>query len=302
MKPSFAVVGAGVSGSFAAWTLRKATSASVKVFEMGRGSGGRCSSRKSREMPGFYVDHGCPAFTASSKLLGWKEIVQELEKKKIVEEWKCSAGFLSASGEPSAASCPPLYRGIGGMETMCEKLLEDCDVSFNTVVRNVEREGSKWILYNKNEEELARVDHLVISSLAIACSLRWDRIFGGIAPLVKSAEMLQEPSLIELSKQLDENGDNASPVFSVLMGFKREKADWLADLPFDLSIVQGHQDISKVVKNRCDTANYDTVVVHSTHSFAADATDVFGSQSAVSRLQEKSASTLEKNKVYKLRP
>ena len=61
MSRRFVVIGAGVSGSFCAHTLSRATGAAVSVFEMGRGAGGRCSSRRTRSSPGLYVDHGCRA-------------------------------------------------------------------------------------------------------------------------------------------------------------------------------------------------------------------------------------------------
>merc|ERR1719440_865040 len=102
-KPSFAVIGAGVSGSFCAWTLLRSQQAStVKVFEMGRGAGGRCSSRRTRDITGFYVDHGCPAFTASDAVPGWAETVGSLESAGVIEKWNCTTGVIDTTAESKA--------------------------------------------------------------------------------------------------------------------------------------------------------------------------------------------------------
>jgi len=96
-------------------------------------------------------------------------------------------------------------------------------------------------------------------------------------------------------ERLNAAGDTARPVFSLIMAFERGKAP---ALPFDLSVVKGHEDISKVVLNQCQSAEFDTVVVHSTHGFASQATDVFGSQSAVAKLQASPCSILGILSIY----
>jgi len=298
-KPSFGIIGAGVSGSFAAWTLLNSTNAAaVKVFEMGRGAGGRCSSRRTREIKGFYVDHGCPAFTATEKVPGWKDTVATLVDRGLIEHWKCTTGYLESDGRAAEAACEPLYRGINGMDSMCTRLLEGAETNFSTAVKHIDHDGKQWVLYDKTKSELARVDHLVITSVAIACNIRWARIFGeGPSPLMQCAEKLQSPMMSQCVEMLDRNGDSAKPVFSLLMAYERGLAP---ALPFDLNIVRGHPHISKVVHNQCGTAQYDTIVVHSTHEFAQQATDVFGSKSSVSQMQDKPRSDDSKQREVEL--
>ena len=86
---------------------------------------------------------------------------------------------------------------------------------------------------------------------------------------------------------LEAKGDTAKPVFTILMAFKTELAKWLENIPFDLTIVQGNPVVYKIVRNRCKTADYVTVTVHSTHEFAAKSVNVYGSKSSVARLQGK---------------
>ena len=124
--------------------------AAVTVFEMGRGAGGRCSSRRTREIPGLYIDHGCPAFTADGTP-EWLEIVKDLVASGSLEPWNCSTGFLEGS-EAKAAPCPQLYRGPNGMDNFCTRLLQGCETRFSTVVSGLERQNGQWILQGKDGE------------------------------------------------------------------------------------------------------------------------------------------------------
>ena len=156
------------------------------------------------------------------------------------------------------------------------------------VSRQVEFDGKEWTVYDGKENELARADHLIVSSMAIACSLRWQRLFGNTAPLTECSQRLEHPELSAHVEVLEANGDTSKPVFSLLMAFERGKADWIQNVPFDLNVVREHPCIAKVVRNRCETAEYDSITVHSTHEFAQQAADVFGSKSSVAAFQASS--------------
>ena len=56
-----AILGGGVSGCSSALHLSK-LGYCVSLFEMGRGCGGRASSRKTRSQPNLVVNHGAPTF------------------------------------------------------------------------------------------------------------------------------------------------------------------------------------------------------------------------------------------------
>ena len=192
------------------------------------------------------------------------------------------------------------------MDSLCTHLLTDTEHNFSTAVQQVglplpaaailslkvqvEFDGSEWLLYGAENCELGRADHLVVSSMAIACSLRWQRLFGTKAPLVELATRAGDGALSQCTATLDANGDSARPVFTLLMAFERtdDQHYWLDNLPFDLNVVKGHPEIAKIVRNQCATAAYDTITIHSTHEFAQQAADVFGSKSSVALLQQPS--------------
>merc|ERR1719491_694509 len=56
-----AIIGGGVSGCAAARRLAQLDpSAEITVYEIGRGPGGRSSTRKTRSMPNVRINHGSP--------------------------------------------------------------------------------------------------------------------------------------------------------------------------------------------------------------------------------------------------
>ena len=119
----------------------------------------------------------------------------------------------------------------------------------------------------------------------MACGARWSKIFGKTSSPPLHEFTSEDPELKKAVEILEAKGDIAKPVFTVLMSFKTELAKWLENIPFDLTIVQGNPIVYKIVRNRCKTADYVTVTVHSTHEFAAKSVTVYGSKSSVARLQ-----------------
>ena len=97
---------------------------------MGRGCGGRASSRRTRSQPNLVVNHGTPSFDVRTDR--GREIVKHLESKGFVKEYKGIRGILSAeegfkkspveSGTHFVGCSPD---GGGGMNGVCEGLLAD---------------------------------------------------------------------------------------------------------------------------------------------------------------------------------
>ena len=56
-----AIIGGGVSGCASARRLAQlAPTAQITLYEIGRGPGGRASTRKTRSLPGVCINHGAP--------------------------------------------------------------------------------------------------------------------------------------------------------------------------------------------------------------------------------------------------
>ena len=169
IMPRVAVLGAGITGSFFVKTLLDACKNSSKpalqrltvdVFEGGRGSGGRCSSRKSTEERlgpsglDMAITHGTPAFDAKSEQ--FRDIAEDLVHQGLLERWDdCRMGIVEVGekGVPKGESVdahnvfhvPPnthtLYRGrpeTNRMEGVCDVLLEGATLRPKILVSRIE--------------------------------------------------------------------------------------------------------------------------------------------------------------------
>jgi renalase len=123
------VIGAGISGLFAAGKLRT-QGFRVLVIDKGRGVGGRVSRRRFGDVA---FDHGAQHFTARTS--AFIKIVDEWEKLGIVKVW--STGFLHASGKIDDDG-DRRYCGVGGMTSIPKYLAQGIDIRFGCKVDHVE--------------------------------------------------------------------------------------------------------------------------------------------------------------------
>mmetsp|Transcript_33449 Transcript_33449/g.66598 ORF Transcript_33449/g.66598 Transcript_33449/m.66598 type:complete len:548 (-) Transcript_33449:304-1947(-) len=94
----------------------------VEIFEMGRGVGGRASTRLSRDVPGLAVNHGAPYFEVTSAKTA--SVCEELVTLGALAEWDASSigghihsstGAFEAFSEPPLTNPPPAgVAGSGG--------------------------------------------------------------------------------------------------------------------------------------------------------------------------------------------
>ena len=80
VKPTIAIIGAGLSGLSLANGLKE--NDSVTIFLKAGGVGGRLSTRYADN---FHFDHGAQFFTARSKSL--QRVLKPFIEKQIVQEW-----------------------------------------------------------------------------------------------------------------------------------------------------------------------------------------------------------------------
>jgi hypothetical protein len=243
LRPRIAVLGAGVTGaSFVDACLARlggGAAAEVHVFEMGRGAGGRCSTRMG-------VRHGTPAFAVSSRKDGgdggdrgdggegdeFAQTVRDYEARGLVHRWQdaalgvVDAGVLREQGTAAAAVVPgggsgdafALYR-VGS--NMCEELLQHASTHFGACVHRIARETldpkqrdskKRWFLYGSEDEAMghdAGFDWIVVTSLVSANQERWHATFGGTPPLrdlhdvLRNSTNVNDGSPSELSPGID---------------------------------------------------------------------------------------------------
>jgi len=79
-----AIIGGGIAGCAAARSvsLNDPGRASVTVYEIGRGAGGRASTRRTRSIPGLHINHGAPY--ADIRTVEGKKLVRDLKLAEFV--------------------------------------------------------------------------------------------------------------------------------------------------------------------------------------------------------------------------
>ena len=252
-----AVLGGGVSGCSSALHLSK-LGYCVSLFEMGRGCGGRASTRRTRSQPNLIVNHGAPSFDVRTDR-GF-EIVKKLETKGFVKEYSGIRGILSAENgfqkspvEPGThfVGCSP--DGLGGMNGICEGLLaesmyEENRISchYRTMVHTLvpklhEEQGNVngWSLFDKNGLPVggetqdqdgsasSHFDWIVIAGSGLAHP-RWKKTFGYDAPLLSAISKLDHCSGyvdMKLKKSLKVIGEQDSKPCLVVMSYARGVPD-----------------------------------------------------------------------------
>lgn len=123
----FIIIGAGLSGSYAASKLVK-TGKSVLVLEKSRGIGGRCSTKP---ISSDIVDYGCQYINPKTNLV--KNILKDLEKNKIlnlVEIKKAKKVYIS----PYGINKVPQYFSM------------NVPVLTNTRVHKIDKNYSHWLI------------------------------------------------------------------------------------------------------------------------------------------------------------
>jgi predicted NAD/FAD-dependent oxidoreductase len=125
-----AIIGAGMAG-LAAGTRLTAAGHDVRLFDKGRGAGGRMASRRVETAAGQAVfDHGAQYFT-----------VRDADFAACVATWG-RAGRVA----PWPAAGPTAFVGTPAMNAPLRAMAERLDVRWQARVDTVERDGNDWHL------------------------------------------------------------------------------------------------------------------------------------------------------------
>ena len=293
---SIAVIGAGVSGcAFVAQLRRLGYTGALSLWETGRGPGGRASTRRSRQDHGLRIDHGAPLLniTGATEPL----LLQPLLAGGWIEPWPGLIAQLQGEatlrpGQADALGLGQLYRGRGGMDHLCKGLLslageagEAWQPHYGTLVRHLYWKDGLWQLLDREGELLGQAHWLVLSSTLLAHP-RSRQIFGWEeVPLKQAAERLGDLRLEHALTVIA--GIRTEARSNLLVLLDAAAAGPWASLPFSLlhfdAAAQQRWGLQRITiqplaDGRC------AVVAHSSHSFAADHLDVYGTHSAVARM------------------
>ena len=169
--PEVAVIGAGVSGLFAARTLQD-HGLKVTVFEKGRGVGGRMSTRRigSRDRA-MTFDHGAQYFTARDPRFiryvdTWIEqgLVAKWPDKRLGLDQRIVA--LQNGVEILESNSDERFVAVPTMNSICQHLARNIEVRIQTRVASVVPFGNGVELFNDAGNSMGKFDRLIVSAPA----------------------------------------------------------------------------------------------------------------------------------------
>lgn len=315
-----AIIGAGAAGSSCAWQLlsqaaKQQKQVSVTLFEMGRGAGGRCATRRSRDLPGAAgLNHGAPLFhLRRDPDPGVAPLVQALLQSGHMERWNGTAGCFDVTtaesrctgtasrGQPTdEAEQFDLFVGKPGMSKLADGILQlagglgSLETRFNTKISVIQpsTQGVGWSLFQQDGTALGEFDWLVVTSASLAHP-RWRQTFGEEPPMLKAAREVDSPKLGEAVQHVGALRFEGAQVAMLAWALEGDAtggiAETFAALPFDVMDVAGDAVLAKVVR-QSSAAPYALLVLHSTAEFAQKYADVFSGSGTTARVGTKTAS------------
>ncbi len=246
--PRVAVIGAGISGLFAARTLAD-HGLSVTVFDKGRGVGGRMSTRRFDGQPSF--DHGAQYFTARDGR--FQRYVRSWIKQGIVAQWPniesnpaqnivvLKNGHKSRKQDSNAR-----FVGIPGMNSICKHLAIDLEVRTSTRIQTIEMQDFGIRLTDGAGQSLGEFDRLVVS-----------------APAAQTAELLVNfPTLAAPISQIQMN-----PCWSLMVSFEHTIADdWVGAFIHDSILTWAARNSTKPSRPN----DREHLILHAGHEWTAE--------------------------------
>lgn len=140
-----AIVGAGFSG-LSAGTALKERGYEVRIFDKGRGAGGRAARRRAGELQ---FDHGAQYFTTRAP--EFEKQVVAWRTAGIVAPWNPTLVVLENGKAEEKRSGPPRYVGTPGMNAPAKALASELEVSYTTKITAVASNRSGYVLTDEEE-------------------------------------------------------------------------------------------------------------------------------------------------------
>jgi len=162
------IIGAGISACvFASKYLQNNVSKRIALIEVGRGLGGRSSTRISKRFKGWKLNHGAPNFNivnSKDNLLLKNYINQLLENKfiKIDDSELINLGDENKleTFKKSKFHCGYSYLSSFSMGELSQKIIElndlkdKIDLFLETLIVDLQFNNNEWILTSKNGDKL----------------------------------------------------------------------------------------------------------------------------------------------------
>ena len=204
-KYDLLIIGGGISACvFASKYMQKNLKKKIALIEIGRGLGGRSSTRISKRYKGWELNHGAPNFNIfnAKKNLLLKGYINELLDNKFIKiddsELVCLGTVLDLETiKKSQFYCGINYRSLFSMSQLCKKIIElndlkgKIDFYFETLIVDLQFQNNEWTIKSKNGD--------IYKSKSIICSTN--------LLLHKRSLQILNINQIPLRKAIPENND-----------------------------------------------------------------------------------------------
>jgi len=161
------IIGGGISACvFASKYLKNNITKKVGLIEIGRGLGGRSSTRISKKYKGWKLNHGSPNFNISKSKnnLLLKRYIDELLGNKYIKIDDSEISFLSEDSnletiKKSKFYCGVNYQSLDSMSELSKKIIElnnlkkEIDFFFETLIVDMKFHNNEWLLTSINGDK-----------------------------------------------------------------------------------------------------------------------------------------------------
>ncbi len=161
------IIGGGISACvFASKYLNNNIKKKIALIEIGRGLGGRSSTRISKGFKGWKLNHGSPNLniTNSNNNPLLKSYIDELIENKFIKIDDSEIFFLNEDSntetiKKSEFSCGENYLPLDSMSRLSQNIIESnnlkgkIDFFFETLILDLQFDDKEWVLLSKNGEK-----------------------------------------------------------------------------------------------------------------------------------------------------
>jgi len=162
------IIGGGISACvFASQYLKNNITKKVGLIEIGRGLGGRSSTRISKKYTGWKLNHGSPNFNISNNKnnLLLKSYIDELLENKYIKIDDSDIFIFNGDSnlefiKKSEFSCGVNYLSLDSMSQLSQNIIESSnlkgkiDFYFETLIVDLKFNDNEWLLTSKTATNL----------------------------------------------------------------------------------------------------------------------------------------------------
>ena len=177
LKYDVLIIGGGISACvFASKYLKNNSSKKIGLIEIGRGLGGRSSTRISKKFKGWKLNHGAPNFNISNSKnnLLLKSYIDELLENKFIKIDDSEIVLLNEDSnletiKISEFACGVNYLSLDSMGQLSKKIIEsnnlkgNIDFYFETFIVDLKFNDNEWVLTSQNGDKF-RSKYLICST------------------------------------------------------------------------------------------------------------------------------------------